>query len=63
MTKTEVLLYGTKDGEIEELLSTKAENILTVIVLAKRDGYKNFRIVDYTDTELEPPDFSKTINL
>jgi len=44
--KSEVLLYGTKDGEIEDLLSMKPENILFVISQAKRDGYKNFRIVD-----------------
>jgi hypothetical protein len=61
MIKAEILLYGTKDG-IENLLSTKAENILTVIPLAKRDGYTDFRIMDYTNKPIERPDFIHTIN-
>jgi len=60
--KSEVLLYGTKDGEIEDLLSMKPENILFVISQAKRDGYKNFRIVDYTNVKPSVPDFIGMIN-
>ena len=60
--KAEILLYGTKDGEIEDLLSMKPENILFVISRAKRDGYKNFRIVDYTNVKPVTPDFIGTIN-
>jgi hypothetical protein len=59
--QSEILLYGTKDG-IEDLLSNKPENILTVIPLAKRDGYTNFRIVDYTNKPIDKPDFIHTIH-
>jgi hypothetical protein len=60
--KAEVLLYGTKNG-IEDLLSAKPENILSIIPLAKRDGYTNFRIVDYTHAPLERPDFIGALNI
>ena len=56
--KSEIILYGTKDG-FEDLLSSVAENILFAMFLAKRDGYSSFRIVDYTDRPIEKPDFSK----
>ena len=53
--KNEIVLYGTKDG-FEDLLSNKAENILFAMFLAKKDGYKDFRIVDYTNNT-ETPNF------
>jgi hypothetical protein len=54
----EMVLWGSKPGELETLLSCKAENILTVMFLAKRDGYTNFRISHFTN---EIPNFISAI--
>lgn len=56
--KTEILLYGTKD-KFEDLLSVKPEDFFVIMFMAKRDGYKTFRIVDYTEVKIEKPDFIK----
>lgn len=53
MNKYEMVLWATnKDGD-EVILSNKAENILSVIPLAKRDGFKNLRIAEYDLSDKE----------
>lgn len=56
--KTEILLYGTKNN-FEDLLSVKPEDFFVIMFMAKKDGYKSFRIVDYTNVGFEKPDFTK----
>lgn len=64
----DVILYGTKENNFDEnaltidVLSTLPENIITAIALAKKDGYKKFKIVDYTEQPITAPDFIGTIN-
>jgi hypothetical protein len=60
MIKPDIVLYGTRDN-MEELLSNIAENIIFAILLARKAGYTDLRIVDYTDMPVEYPDFLSTI--
>jgi len=58
--KDETVLYATKEGELEIILSMKPDSFEDAKKWGTENGYGKFRIVKYSG--LEKPDFTKTIN-
>lgn len=59
--KPEILLYGTKDSH-EDLLTMNPAVFWDAILWAKYQGFTSFRIVDYTNVQIEKPDFVGAIS-
>lgn len=72
MIKADLILYGTRKTEpgefeyiteIEDVITATPANVLPAIIWAREKGYKNLRIVDYTNTPITMPDFVGALNI